>query len=131
MRRILSCAVLAAIAAMAWAGSGLADSNYGPLKTMQTAMGTVLTDSNGMTLYTLDKDKKNKSTCTGSCATHWPPAMAPSNAKPVGELSLVKRADGKLQWADKGKPLYTYADDKKPGDVNGDGKGGIWHVVKE
>ena len=130
MRRIVTCAALAAFAAMTWAGSGLAD-NYGPLKTMKTSAGTVLTDENGMTLYTYDKDKKNKSTCTGSCATHWPPAMARADAKPVGDLTLVKRADGKLQWADKGKPLYTYADDKKPGDVNGDGKAGLWHVVKE
>jgi predicted lipoprotein with Yx(FWY)xxD motif len=44
---------------------------------------------------------------------------------------LIKRDDGTMQWADEGKPLYLFAQDKKPGDVKGDGKNGVWHVVKE
>lgn len=36
-----------------------------------------------------------------------------------------------MQWADDGKPLYTYVDDKKPGDVTGDGKNEVWHAVTE
>jgi predicted lipoprotein with Yx(FWY)xxD motif len=41
------------------------------------------------------------------------------------------RTDGTLQWANEGKPLYTYANDKKPGDVTGDGMNGVWHVVRD
>jgi predicted lipoprotein with Yx(FWY)xxD motif len=116
---------------------GLADSaaqaqeDYGPLKVMETASGKVLTDPAGMTLYTFDKDKAGESACYDTCAEHWPPALAPADAQPVGDLTLVERKDGAMQWADDGKPLYTYVDDKKPGDVTGDGKNEVWHVVKE
>ncbi|KPH07099.1 hypothetical protein AOG23_18670 [Rhizobium acidisoli] len=53
-----------------------------------------------------------------------------AKAKAEGEWSLVKAADGKEMWAYEGKPLYTFAGDKKPGDMTGDGVGGVWHVAK-
>lgn len=111
--------------------AALADEDYGPLKVMETASGKVLTDPAGMTLYTFDKDMAGESSCYDACAEHWPPALAPADAQPVGDLTLVKRKDGAMQWADDGKPLYTYVDDKKPGDVTGDGKNEVWHAVKE
>jgi predicted lipoprotein with Yx(FWY)xxD motif len=46
-------------------------------------------------------------------------------------VMIIKRTDGALQWADAGKPLYTFANDKKPGDVTGDNKNNVWHIVKE
>ena len=46
-----------------------------PAKTGTTAKGAVLTDANGMTLYTFDKDAEGKSACNGPCATNWPVAM--------------------------------------------------------
>jgi predicted lipoprotein with Yx(FWY)xxD motif len=108
-----------------------ADEDYGPLKVMETTAGKVLTDPNGMTLYTFDKDNAGESACYDTCAENWPPALAPADAQPVGDLTLVKRKDGSLQWADDGKPLYTFINDKKPGDVTGDGKNDVWHAVME
>jgi predicted lipoprotein with Yx(FWY)xxD motif len=123
----------AAIILAAWSVPGLAqaDEEYGPFKEMKTSAGTVLTDQNGMTLYTYDKDEKGKSNCVDQCAVNWPPAMATATDKPAGDLSVIKRPDGTLQWADDGKPLYTFIKDKKPGDVTGDNVKEVWHVVKE
>ncbi|WP_342243277.1 COG4315 family predicted lipoprotein [Pseudomonas sp. OTU5201] len=90
----------------------------------------MLVDQNGMTLYTYDKDADGKSTCNGQCAQNWPPLMADATAKAEGEWSVVKRDDGSMQWAYDGKPVYTFIMDKKAGDVTGDGKMGVWHIVK-
>jgi predicted lipoprotein with Yx(FWY)xxD motif len=95
-----------------------------------TSVGTVMTTPQGMTVYTFDKDQRGQSNCYGECATHWPPVTAANDAQPFGNMSVVERTDGSRQWAYGGKPLYTYHDDMAPGNVEGDGKGGIWHVVK-
>jgi len=92
---------------------------------------TLLTAKNGMTLYVFDKDKGGVSSCYGFCADFWPPYLAKKGEKAMKAWSMVKRKDGKLQWAFGGKPLYFYAIDKKKGDAKGDGKNGVWHVVKE
>ncbi len=94
--------------------------------------GGVLVDTAGKTLYTFDKDTagSGKSVCNGPCATLWPPAMAAADAKPEGELTLITRDDGSKQWAYNGKPVYTYAGDKKAGDISGDNFKDIWHVIK-
>jgi predicted lipoprotein with Yx(FWY)xxD motif len=91
-----------------------------------------LVDTSGMTLYTFDMDVAGAGTskCNGPCAALWPPALAAADAKPEGDLSVVTRDDGSKQWAYKGKPVYTYASDKKPGDATGDNVKGVWHVVK-
>lgn len=96
---------------------------------VKAADGT-LTDAKGMTLYTFDKDAAGKSTCNGPCATNWPPMMVPTSAKAEGDWSIVTRDDGGKQWAFKGKPLYTWAKDTKPGDKTGDGVGGTWRTAK-
>ena len=94
--------------------------------------GGVLVGANGMTLYIFDKDSagSGKSVCNGQCATNWPPLMAADADAASGDYSLVTRDDGKKQWALKGKPLYYWAKDTKPGDMTGDGVLGAWHVVK-
>mgnify|MGYP006194362377 CR=1 FL=1 len=52
-------------------------------------------------------------------------------AKAAGDYSLIVREDGQQQWAYKGRPLYRWANDKKPGDRSGDGfRGGVWHLAK-
>ncbi|MBE0586493.1 MAG: hypothetical protein IH617_00430 [Hydrogenophaga sp.] len=91
----------------------------------------LLTGPNGMTLYTFDRDmaSSGKSVCNGPCATNWPPLMA-GNAAPGGDYSVVTRDDGGKQLAYKGKPLYYWIKDTKPGDMTGDGFNGVWHVVK-
>src|SRR5689334_19334296 len=86
-----------------------------------------------MTLYTFDKDPANagKSVCNGPCAGNWPPLAAPADAKASGDWTVVKRDDGTNQWAYKGRPVYRWNKDQKPGDKTGDGVGGVWHVVKD
>ena len=94
----------------------------------KTADG-VLTNDAGMTLYTFDKDAGGKSACNGPCATNWPPLMVASGAKASGDYSVITRDDGGSQWAYKGKPLYTWKKDEKPGDKTGDGVNKVWHVA--
>ena len=90
----------------------------------------VLVGPNGMTLYIFDKDTGDKSVCNGGCATNWPPLMATDADKAAGDYTIITRDDGKKQWALKGKPLYYWAKDTKPGDKTGDNVGTVWHVVK-
>jgi predicted lipoprotein with Yx(FWY)xxD motif len=99
--------------------------------TGKTAKGPTLVNANGMTLYTFAKDSKGKSACTGQCAMNWPPVMAYGDAKPAGRLSIVARDDGSKQWAYRGKPLYLWTKDYKPGDITGDGfNNGAWHLAR-
>lgn len=90
----------------------------------------IYTDAHGMTLYTFDKDAKGKSNCNDKCATNWPPLKADASAKDEGEWTVVKRKDGTGMWAYDGKPVYTFAKDKKAGDMKGDGIGNAWHTTK-
>jgi len=92
----------------------------------------VLTNPAGMTLYTFDKDPADgsKSVCNGDCATKWPPLMASAADKASGSYSIVTRDDGSKQWAYKGKPLYLWFKDQKPGDKTGDGVNNVWHTAK-
>jgi predicted lipoprotein with Yx(FWY)xxD motif len=94
------------------------------------ASGGVLTGNNGMTLYTFDKDADGKSMCNGPCASNWPPALLVDGEMASGAYTVVTRDDGKKQWALKGKALYYWSKDQKPGDQTGDGFNNLWHVAK-
>jgi predicted lipoprotein with Yx(FWY)xxD motif len=125
MKKIL--VTVAAAAALVFASAAIA----APAKTGDSAKGKVLTDAKGMTLYTFDKDAGGKSACNGPCATNWPPLMATAMDKNEGGYTMIKRDDGAMQWAYKGKPLYTWAKDTKPGDITGDGfLNGVWHIAQ-
>jgi predicted lipoprotein with Yx(FWY)xxD motif len=106
------------------------EEDYGHLEMMQTPSGQVLATPEGMTVYTYEKDGDGVSNCNGECAKKWPPILVKPGDKPKGKLTIIKRADGTLQWADEGEPLYTYVEDKKPGDINGDNIGGVWHAAR-
>jgi predicted lipoprotein with Yx(FWY)xxD motif len=123
--KLLATAV--AVLSLSLSGAALAQE---PAKTASTSKGEALVDAKGMTLYTFDRDSAGKSACNGPCATNWPPLMAADDAKPVGHWTVVKRDDGKMQWAYKGKPVYTWVKDTKAGDVTGDGVNGVWHIAK-
>ena len=102
-----------------------------PTQTGGSAKGKVLTNDKGMTLYVFDKDSSGKSACNGPCAGNWPPLMAAASAMPMGDYIVITRDDGSKQWAYKGHPLYTWKDDKKPGDITGDGfANGVWHIAQ-
>ena len=127
MKRILFAAIAASTLSMA----GAAYAQMAPTKMGTTSKGQVLTDDKGMTLYTFDKDSGGKSACNGPCASNWPPLMASANAKPMAGYTIIARADGAKQWAHKGKPLYTWKNDHKPGDITGDGfLNNTWHIAK-
>jgi len=90
----------------------------------------VMVNSAGMTVYTFDKDVpySGKSACNGPCIALWP-AVAVTGT-PKGDYSVVTRDDGSQQLAYKGKPLYLYVKDQKPGDMTGDNVKDVWHVVR-
>jgi predicted lipoprotein with Yx(FWY)xxD motif len=120
---------LAALSLAAWLLQGCA--TMGSSAPAKVADGA-LVGSNGMTLYTFDRDPAGggKSVCNGPCATNWPPLMAAADAQSQGDWSVVTRDDGSRQWAYKGKPLYYWAKDGKPGDRTGDGFNQVWHTAK-
>jgi predicted lipoprotein with Yx(FWY)xxD motif len=102
-------------------------------------LGTVLVDSQGMTLYAFAPDRHQRVTCTGSCASVWHALMTPGTQKPT----VAGAATASLLGADMspsgghvvtyaGWPLYTYVGDTGPGQANGQGlnaNGGVWYVV--
>lgn len=93
--------------------------------------GSVLTGPNGLTLYAHSGDSATSSSCTGSCATSWPPLTTPAGTTPTagtgvtGTLATLTRADGTIQVTYNGLPLYGWQGDSKPGDTTGDGVGGF------
>lgn len=95
--------------------------------------GGVMVNAAGMTVYTFDKDPagSGKSVCNGPCATNWPPLKAGADDQPSGSFTVITRDDGSKQWAHKGKPLYWWIKDAKPGDKTGDGFNKMWWVVKQ
>ena len=91
---------------------------------MAQKVGKVLVDSSGMTVYDFHKDKGTTSSCYGACEKAWPP-MTTSGQPKVGngasssKVGTTKRKDGTLQVTYAGHPLYTFSEDKKPGEANG------------
>jgi predicted lipoprotein with Yx(FWY)xxD motif len=87
-------------------------------------LGTVIVDSEGLTLYDFHKDKGGTSACYGACAGAWPPLLTEGEPKAeagamASQLGTTKRKDGTVQVTYAGWPLYTYVGDKGPGEANG------------
>ena len=100
------------------------------LHVASTSLGRVLVDASGRTVYLLTADGRNLSTCSSSCRQFWPAmhsyagvtAMVGSTATPSGPMTATVA----------GHPVYTFAQDHAPGDVNGEGLqefGGTWYAV--
>ena len=106
---------------------------------VKTTPAQILVDGRGMTLYVFAPDKKNKSVCYGTCAAFWPPVIVPTGTTvPTtmpgikGTFGVTMRTNGKRQLTFDGAPLYTFLNDKKPGDLTGQGldvSGGYWWAV--
>lgn len=101
-------------------------------------LGMIVVDSKGFTVYDFHKDKGSTSSCYGPCAQAWPPVLtegepeAGNNAS-ASLLGTTKRNDGTTQVTYAGHPLYTYVEDKKPGEANGNDislYGGEWYALK-
>ncbi|HMK12743.1 MAG TPA: hypothetical protein VK461_14220 [Acidimicrobiales bacterium] len=104
------------------------------VKTSASKLGTILVDSQGRTLYAFTNDANGMPTCDGACADAWPPVAADGNTTVgggvgAGLLSMVPRADHTSQLKVGKWPVYLYAGDGAPGDVNGQGSGGSWFVL--
>jgi predicted lipoprotein with Yx(FWY)xxD motif len=87
-------------------------------------LGTIIVDSEGLTLYDFHKDKGGVSSCYGACAGAWPPLLTEGEPKAeagamASQLGTTKRKDGTVQVTYNGWPLYTYLGDKGPGEANG------------
>lgn len=96
---------------------------------------SILTDSAGNTLYIFDNDEVGVSNCTEGCTDIWPPLLTVDGDITAGDgvggtLATITRDDGTTQVTHNDQPLYYYAADEAPGDRNGDGVGGVWHVVE-
>jgi predicted lipoprotein with Yx(FWY)xxD motif len=105
------------------------------VKTASNSLGTILVDSQGMTLYHLSGEQNGKFICTSTaCLGVWHPLIAPSSGAPsseVGSLGTVKRPEGTMQVTYKGTPLYTFTGDQQPGETKGQGikDVGTWSVL--
>jgi predicted lipoprotein with Yx(FWY)xxD motif len=95
---------------------------------------TVLTDTKGLTLYTLVGETHGKFICTtAECLKAWPPLLVTPGTTPKGPVKLgtIKNPEGKTQVTFKGMPVYTFEGDSKKGEANGEGLKdvGVWHAV--
>jgi predicted lipoprotein with Yx(FWY)xxD motif len=105
--------------------------------TDRPALGKVLTDDQGRTVYLFEKDEAHDSYCTGACASVWPPVTTkgmpvPGDGVDAGKLTLIKRDDGVMQVAYAGHPLYYYQGDTSGDDTYGQEKdqfGAAWYAV--
>ncbi|WP_314173415.1 SCO0930 family lipoprotein [Streptomyces winkii] len=117
-------------------GTGKRDAPAKSLEVKPTAkLGDVVTDSKGWTLYRYDEDtaSPSQSNCNGDCEKMWPPVPAKDAQASAGisgeELGKVKRSDGSWQLTLGGWPVYRYAKDSKPGEIEGHGVGGMWNAL--
>ncbi|MGP7997569.1 MAG: hypothetical protein ACLPKI_09635 [Streptosporangiaceae bacterium] len=114
--------------------SGMMSAGTATLMKIKTSIGPVLANAKGFTLYWYSKDTGMTSACTGGCATAWPPLtgkpMAAMGVRLTGKFGTITRAGGMLQATYKGHPLYLYAGDTAPGQVKGNGLGGVWHALR-
>ncbi len=108
------------------------------LGTSSGSLGTFFTGPTGNTLYTLSSDPNNSSTCSGACATAWPPLLIAPGGTITGPTGvsgtwgMFNRSDGTTQVTFNGRPLYYFVHDTAAGQTNGEGIvafGGTWHVA--
>ncbi|MFL5899407.1 MAG: hypothetical protein ACJ76D_13295 [Solirubrobacterales bacterium] len=101
-------------------------------------LGMVLVDASGMTVYDFHKDKGTTSSCYGACAEAWPPMLTEGeptvgNGASASKLGTTERKDGTTQVTYASHPLYTFVEDKKPGEANGNDVsafGAQWYALK-
>src|SRR5215475_9439872 len=104
------------------------------LRISDSRLGSILTDQAGRTLYGFVPDKKGTSTCGENCVATWPPLTSRSpvtagSGTSAGLLGTTTRTEGAVQATYGAWPLYYYAGDVRPGDVDGQGVNGIWFVI--
>jgi predicted lipoprotein with Yx(FWY)xxD motif len=124
-----------ALAGLALPAAATAATKHVAKERMSDSLGkTVLTNNAGHTLYSLSAETHGHFICTTkSCLALWRPLVVPAGTKPLGPVKLgtVKRSDGRTQVTYKGRPLYSFDQDRKPGEANGEGfkDVGTWHAA--
>jgi predicted lipoprotein with Yx(FWY)xxD motif len=104
------------------------------LRVARTKLGPILVNAQGHTVYLFREDHDGRSTCSGSCARVWPPAIV-THAPRAGagidatKLTTTRRADNAQQLVYNGHPLYAMVADARPGQTQGQGFLGTWFVV--
>jgi len=132
---VLAVLVFAAVSA----GLAMGSLAAGPARVASgtSALGKVVVDGRGFTLYLFEKDKRGASTCSGVCLAYWPPLLTkgtPLAIKGVKHslLGSIRRADGTRQVTYAGHPLYLFSGDTKRGQANGEGLtdfGAAWYAL--
>lgn len=130
----LALVVAAAVLIGAVAAHSSDDSRKAVVKTARSDGKTILVNRSGHTLYRLSVERRGHFICTSAfCLSLWKPLLIARGTTPTGVRSLgtVRRPDGRVQVAYRGGPLYTFVQDRKPGDTAGDGfkDVGVWHPV--
>jgi predicted lipoprotein with Yx(FWY)xxD motif len=106
-----------------------------PLGTAQLGGAAGFVNAQSHTVYVFDADlaAPGTSVCSGSCASVWPPVAASAGVTYPTPFTAIKRADGTLQLAYSGRPVYTYIGDAAAGSIAGNGLvefGGAWHIAR-
>lgn len=136
LRFVLAIVALAAIATFGASHAARAQTPPTVLVSQNANLGmAILTDQNGMTLYTFANDQPGMSVCNGGCAGIWPAFQPPAGDLVLpdgasGALDMITRADGTMQVTYNGMPLYYFSGDMNPGDTNGQGIGGVWYAAQ-
>lgn len=128
--RICTVAILSLLLWVLLTATHAADGPAPPIKIVHHPIGRLFTNKEGMTLYTYAKDGGHSSTCLEDCLELWTPLYAKEGAKGMGLFSVFKRKDGPWQWAYKRRPLYTWKEDRRPGDIRGHGYKGRFHIAQ-
>jgi predicted lipoprotein with Yx(FWY)xxD motif len=101
----------------------------------QSKAGQIVVADQGLSVYYFTKDTKDSGTsaCTGDCLVAWPPVTSTTATPTVngvtGKIGTIPTTDGKMQVTINGMPIYYSAKDQGPGDINGQGVGGVWYLV--
>lgn len=113
-------------------GETTAGETGGSILIGESALGPILTDGDGFTLYQFLNDEGGDSTCYDDCAAAWPAlegTMSAGDGVDAALIGSVARTDGTTQATWSGWPLYYFANDAAPGETNGQGQGGVWFVA--
>jgi len=141
MRRRLLIVLAAALGAPAIAPAAMSQELPGPAPTLSaksSRYGKILFDGRGRVLYAFTKDRRGRSSCYGACAKAWPVyykkgALVTGNGVRPKLVGTTKRHNGRRQITYRGRPLYYYVGDRKPGRITCQNVvefGGRWLVVR-
>ena len=133
----VTAALMLVVATVASIASAASTSGRANVMTHASSLGKVLVDGKGRTLYLFEKDKNGRSSCSGECASFWPPLLTSGKAAAgagvkASLLGTTRRSNGTMQVTYAGHPLYRFALDTKAGQAKGEGLkkfGAEWYVV--